>query len=215
MEKALTRKLVNIEVGTVVLQGDLTVPENALGLVLFAHGSGSSRLSPRNAFVAEVLNQGGLATLLFDLLTEQEDQTYANRFDIDLITTRLSGACSWASKQSEIRDLPVGYFGSSTGSAAALCSAAQAPETVRAVVSRGGRPDLVLECLSQVRAATLLIVGSNDRQVLELNEEAFRHLQCEKTLEIVQGAGHLFEEAGALETVARLARDWFVKHLGS
>lgn len=213
MERVLINKLVNIAVSSAVLHGDLVVPDRAEGLVLFAHGSGSSRLSPRNAFVASILNQGGLGTLLFDLLTEEEDQAYGNRFDIGLITTRLAETHAWVSKQPEIGNLAVGYFGSSTGSAAALCSAARAPESVKAVVSRGGRPDLALEYLSRVKAATLLIVGSQDRQVLELNEEALRHLECEKSLEIVPGAGHLFEEEGALETVAHLACDWFVRHL--
>jgi len=204
---------VRIQAGDVWLNGDLTLPDVVRGLVIFAHGSGSSRLSPRNRFVARELQKAGLATLLFDLLTELEDQDYENRFNIDLLTQRLILATRWASEQAETKDLQIGYFGASTGAAAALIAAADLPSVVRVVVSRGGRPDLAESRLGDVRAATLLIVGAADHPVIPLNESAFRRLNTVKRMDLVPGATHLFEEPGTLEEVARLARDWFREHL--
>lgn len=195
-----------------LLQGELDVPADARGIVLFAHGSGSSRFSRRNRQVAEYLQSEGLATLLFDLLTETEDLQYPNRFDIPLLARRLLSATQWVQQEPRARGLALGYFGASTGAAAALQAAAQLPE-VRAVVSRGGRPDLAMVHLAQVRAPTLLIVGGNDDTVLRLNREALAHLQIPKALEVVPGASHLFEEPGALEAVARHAADWFLQYL--
>jgi dienelactone hydrolase len=192
--------------------GWLAQPPAARGLVLFAHGSGSSRLSPRNRFVARRLQVCGLATLLFDLLTEAEDRVYENRFDIDLLADRLRAATDWARRQPELIGLPLGYFGASTGAAAALMAAAE-ETAVRAIVSRGGRPDLAMAVLPRVRAATLLIVGERDETVLALNRAAYARLAAPKSLEIVPGATHLFEEPGALERVAELAAAWFVRHL--
>jgi dienelactone hydrolase len=184
---------------------------------VFAHGSGSSRFSPRNRFVADVLEQAGLATLLMDLLTPQEeavDELTAHlRFDIGLLTARLVAASDWLTEQPDTRHLALGYFGASTGAAAALVAAAKRADLVRAVVSRGGRPDLAGPALPRVRAPTLLIVGSRDEEVIELNRAAFEQLRCEKLLEIVPGATHLFEEPRTLEKVAELARDWFVRYL--
>ncbi len=199
------------------LTGNLTLPPSATGIVLFAHGSGSSRHSPRNRAVAETLNRGGLATLLFDLLTSAEEQadrsTGQLRFNLPLLAERLIAATDWASHDARTAALPVGYFGASTGGGAALIAAAQRPEAVRAVVSRGGRPDLAAEALPHVQAPTLLIVGGYDPQVLELNLYALDQLRCRKQLETVPRAGHLFEEPGALEHVAELARSWFLQHL--
>jgi putative phosphoribosyl transferase len=197
------------------LPGDLTVPGGAAGIVLFAHGSGSSRLSPRNTSVAAVLNGAGLSTLLFDLLTPDEADDRAKVFDVDLLAKRLLLATGWVRRQSSIAPLPLGYFGASTGAAAALLGAADLGEGVAAVVSRGGRPDLAGLRLHDVVAPTLLIVGGRDRQVLELNRQAARLLRCPHGLVVVPGATHLFEEAGALERVAILARDWFRDHLVS
>jgi putative phosphoribosyl transferase len=197
--------------------GDLIIPRNAQAIVAFAHGSGSSRLSPRNQFVAGFLHRANLATLLLDLLTAEEEQidlpTRHLRFDIDLLATRLVQASRWLTDNSAVRNFPIGYFGASTGAAAALIAAAQLPEAVRAVVSRGGRPDLASTALPNVKAPTLLIVGGDDAPVIDLNERAFNELCCEKALEIVPGATHLFEEPGTLEQVARLAADWFRRHL--
>jgi putative phosphoribosyl transferase len=208
---------VQIHAGRAVLPGNLNIPENANALVLFAHGSGSSRHSPRNQFVARTLNDVGLATLLFDLLTQEEEaidtQTRELRFNIHLLAERLVHATKWAKQQEETRDLRIGYFGSSTGGAAALVAAVELPQDIGAVVSRGGRPDLAGEALPKVKAPTLLIVGGNDDIVIELNEQARDRMRCEVKLEIVPGATHLFEEAGALEQVATLASDWFVAHL--
>jgi putative phosphoribosyl transferase len=208
---------VQIHAGRAVLPGNLNIPENANALVLFAHGSGSSRHSPRNQFVARTLNDAGLATLLFDLLTQEEEaidtQTRELRFNIHLLAERLVHATKWAKQQEETRDLRIGYFGSSTGGAAALVAAVDLPEVIGAVVSRGGRPDLAGEALPKVKAPTLLIVGGNDDIVIELNEQARDKMRCEVKLEIVPGATHLFEEAGALEEVAELANDWFLLHL--
>jgi putative phosphoribosyl transferase len=200
------------------LEGDLVIPEKAAAVIAFAHGSGSSRHSPRNQYVARVLQQGGLATLLFDLLTAQEEridvQTAELRFDIALLARRLSEATAWLKKDKDTRGLLVGYFGASTGAAAALVAAAQHRGDVFAVVSRGGRPDLAGPCLPLVKASTLLIVGGEDTPVIAMNEDAFRQLRMEeKKLEIVPGATHLFEEPGTLEKVASLARDWFQREL--
>ena len=217
MEREETRP-VEVDVGEATLQGDLGVREGARGLVVFAHGSGSSRLSPRNRFVASVMRDGGLATLLFDLLTEDEERidlrTRELRFDIGLLGRRLIGAIDWVGRSGEIDSLAIGTFGSSTGAAAALIAAVERPDAVRAVVSRGGRPDLAMEVLDRVRAPTLLIVGARDHAVIPLNEKALTAMRCEKKLELVPGATHLFEEPGALDAVAGLARDWFVENLG-
>ncbi|MEW6692461.1 MAG: dienelactone hydrolase family protein [Pseudomonadota bacterium] len=194
-------------------EGLLGLPEHAIGLVLFAHGSGSSRLSPRNTQVASVLHEHGVATLLFDLLTAEEDRVYATRFDIALLSHRLLGATRWAQEQKETRGLPLGYFGASTGAAAALIAAATLGDTIRAVVSRGGRPDLAMPVLADVTAPTLLIVGGLDFPVIEMNEAAFRRLGGPKELRIIPGATHLFEEPGTLEQVADAAADWFTRHL--
>ena len=206
---------VSIQAGAVSLQGVLRLPAAASAVVLFAHGSGSSRLSPRNTFVAERLREAGLATLLLDLLTEDEEQydadTGALRFDIPLLTVRLVAATEWTLRQPRLQRLAVAYFGASTGAAAALAAAAQTPR-VTAVVSRGGRPDLAGPALSRVRAATLLIVGGDDTQVLSLNRKALRQLRCEAQLAVVPGATHLFVEPGTLEQVAALAADWFARY---
>jgi putative phosphoribosyl transferase len=208
---------VQIPAGRAVLSGNLTIPENAIELVLFAHGSGSSRHSPRNQFVARTLNRAGLGTLLFDLLTPEEEalDIYSgeHRFNIGLLAERLVHATKWAGQQEETRGLRIGYFGSSTGGAAALVAAAELPQDVGAVFSRGGRPDLAGDALPKVQAPTLLIVGGNDDIVIELNEMARDQMRCEVRVEIIPGATHLFEEAGALEHVAKLASDWFVLHL--
>ena len=210
---------IQIPAGRAVFSGNLTIPENAVALVLFAHGSGSSRHSPRNRFVARTLNRAGLGTLLFDLLTPEEEaldvHTREHRFNISLLAERLVHVTKWARQQQETRDLRIGYFGSSTGGAAALVAAAELPQDVGAVVSRGGRPDLAADALPRVQAPTLLIVGGNDDIVIELNEMARDQMRCEVRMEIIPGATHLFEEAGALEQVAKLASDWFVDHLGA
>jgi putative phosphoribosyl transferase len=207
-----------IPAGRAVLSGTLTIPENATALVLFAHGSGSSRRSPRNQFVARTLNRAGLGTLLFDLLTPEEEaldnHTREHRFNISLLAERLVHATKWGRQQEETRDLHIGYFGSSTGGAAALVAAAELPQDIGAVVSRGGRPDLAGTALAKVQAPTLLIVGGNDDVVIELNEMARDQTRCEVKLEIIPGATHLFEEPGTLEEVAKLASDWFVAHIG-
>lgn len=203
---------VAIPVGRVTLPGTLASPASPRGIVLFAHGSGSSRSSPRNRFVADVLVAAGLATLLFDLLTPAEDRTYANRFDIALLTTRLVGATAWLATEPTLATLPVGCFGASTGAAAALDAAAAAGTRVRAVVSRGGRPDLA-RALARVSAPTLLLVGGEDTEVIELNREAKARMRCLCEIAIVPGATHLFEEPGTLEAVAVAARDWFLRHL--
>jgi putative phosphoribosyl transferase len=214
----LEMRAVTIPAGQgIELAGDLAMPAEATGLVLFAHGSGSSRHSSRNRFVALELNRAGLATLLFDLLTEREEDeeryTRHLRFDINLLSRRLVAATDWDSGDAALHDLPVGYFGASTGAAAALVAAASRADRVRAVVSRGGRPDLAGDALPHVQAPTLLIVGGADEGVIELNQQARAALRCEKRLDIVPGATHLFEEPGALERVAALAREWFVRHL--
>lgn len=205
--------------GPVTVDGILGLPEQPRGVVLFAHGSGSSRLSPRNNAVADVLREAGLATLLIDLLTEEEEvhdaRTGELRFDIPLLAERLVGATRWLQGRPETAELPTGHFGASTGAAAALVAATEMPEAVGAVVSRGGRPDLAGDALERVKAPTLLIVGGLDHPVIEMNREALERLTGEKDLRIVEGASHLFEEPGTLDEVARLARDWLVTHLPS
>ncbi len=208
-----SESLVRIPVGSVKLEGTLSIPDGAEALVLFAHGGGSSRLSPRNNYVAQVLRKAGLATLLFDLLTEQEDRIYENRFDIPLIAKRLMSATQWIKTHSETEGMRIGYFGASTGAAAALQAAAEAGQDIGAIVSRGGRPDLAEPYLPSVHAPTLLIVGERDDVVIKLNKEAFQRITAEKDLVIVPGASHLFEEPGKLEDVARLATNWFTKYL--
>lgn len=205
---------VKIPAGSVELSGELVLPPEASGVVLFAHGSGSSRFSPRNTYVANVLQQHGIGTLLFDLLTREEDQDYAQRFDIDLLTQRLLAATNWLQKNPETKALKARYFGASTGAAAALQAAAKMQDAVAAVVSRGGRPDLAgAVALNQVTAPTLLIVGSADHGVIELNEQAYALMTCVKKLVLVPGATHLFEEPGTLEQVAQIAADWFLNCL--
>ena len=215
--QAVEQRLVQVPAGTVTLDGNLTLPEYAQAIVLFAHGSGSSRHSPRNRYVARVLNEAKLATLLIDLLTLHEEvidtRTAHLRFDIDLLAERLVDATDWLTQFPDTKHLPIGYFGASTGAAAALAAAAVRPDVIGAVVSRGGRPDLAGSALPRVRAPTLLIVGGDDRQVIELNRVALAQLRCEKQLVIVPAATHLFEEPGALDEVARLARDWFQRYL--
>jgi putative phosphoribosyl transferase len=210
-------RAVEVPAGPVELAGNLSVPEEAGGVVLFAHGSGSGRHSPRNRHVARTLEEAGLATLLIDLLTPDEEEADREsghlRFDVGLLARRLAGATHWLRQNPDTRDLPVGYFGASTGAGAALVAAAERPREVGAVVSRGGRPDLAGDTLPLVEAPTLLIVGSDDETVIRMNEEALGRLRAEKRLEIVPGAGHLFEEPGTLEEVARLAADWFTRHL--
>jgi len=209
-----------VQVGNnITLEGNLNIPENPRGVVLFAHGSGSSRHSPRNRFVAQVLHKAGFATLLIDLLTageeEQDWQTGHLRFNIDLLSQRVKGATNWLTVNPATANLKIGYFGASTGAAAALVAAAEHPLAVGAVVSRGGRPDLAGSSLTAVQAPTLLIVGSKDTQVIELNRMALSLLKGEKQIEIIPGATHLFEEPGALEQVAQLASQWFTRYLAS
>ena len=212
-------RIVRVPAGQAVLEGALAIPSGAEGVVLFAHGSGSSRHSPRNKYVADVLQRSRLATLLLDLLTPEEEavdlRTRHLRFDIDLLAQRLVSTTDWLARERNIDNLPIGYFGASTGGGAALVAAAQRPEAVSAVVSRGGRPDLAGDALPRVRAPTLLIVGADDAPVIGMNEDAMARMRSEVRLEIVEGATHLFEEPGALEKVARLARDWFVHYLAS
>lgn len=210
-------RLVRVTAGSVVLEGMLSVPTDTQGVVLFAHGSGSGRHSPRNQHVARVLREARLGTLLIDLLTVEEeriDQVTAHlRFDIGLLAQRLVGATDWLVREPSTSRLKIGYFGASTGGGAALVAAAERPGPVGAVVSRGGRPDLAGPALPRVQAPTLLVVGGNDGPVIRMNREALDQLQCEKSLEIVPGASHLFEEPGTLDQVAWLARDWFLRHL--
>ena len=217
MEIAAESVTLQIPAGEVTLTGDLAIPENARGLVLFAHGSGSSRQSPRNQAVAETLRNAGMATLLFDLLTPHEEAEDAYRghlrFDIGLLSRRLAIVTEEIADDPHSRNLGLGYFGASTGGAAALRAAAALASTIGAVVSRGGRPDLAGKALAHVKAPTLLIVGERDEDVLRLNERAYAQLRCEKSLAIVPHATHLFQEPGTLEEVARLAADWFRKHL--
>jgi len=208
-----TDTLVHIPVDGVDLEGALELPAGAPGLVVFAHGSGSSRRSPRNNYVAGVLRERGLGTLLFDLLTESEDRVRENRFDIELLTDRLVAVTEWLGTREDTRGLPVGYFGSSTGAAAALRAAARLPDAVDAVVSRGGRVDLAADVLEYVEAPTLFVVGGADTEVLALNRDAHARLTCETELHVVPGAGHLFEREDELEEVAEVAADWFADAL--
>ncbi|MGV2829595.1 dienelactone hydrolase family protein [Myxosarcina sp. GI1(2024)] len=214
---SIEERSVEIASGHINLEGNLKLPEAARGLVLFAHGSGSSRHSPRNRYVADVLNQGRFATLLLDLLTPEEEredsQTGHLRFNITFLAERLITATEWLAQNRDLADLNVGYFGASTGAAAALVAAARRPQAVKAIVSRGGRPDLAKEALAEVRSPTLLIVGGNDTPVIEMNRSAIAQLQIETQLEIIPRATHLFPEPGALEEVARLAREWFERYL--
>ena len=214
----LEAREVRIPAGQAALAGTLALPAEATGIVLFAHGSGSSRHSPRNIYVAKELGRAGIATLLFDLLTRSEEEvdrhTAEHRFDIDLLAERLAQGTRWISTQEDLRDLRVGYFGASTGSAAALVAASTLDRRIDAIVSRGGRPDLAGSAvLARITAPTLFIVGGNDEVVLELNGRAYQQLSCKKHLSIVPGASHLFEEPGTLEAVAHLASNWFAEHL--
>lgn len=201
-----------IPLGNIELRGDLILPHQAHSLVIFAHGSGSSRLSPRNQMVAEYLNSNGIATFLFDLLTDEEDRDYANRFNIALLAERLKNTTKWLIEKKECEGLRTGYFGASTGAAAALMAASDLPG-IAAIVSRGGRPDLAMQVLPYIQAATLFIVGHLDTDVLKLNQQAYKNLNCVKELEVIAGATHLFEEKGAMEKVCVLAASWFEMHL--
>jgi len=211
------RNEVKIPSGEATIKGNLQVPQNAKGIVLFAHGSGSSRFSPRNTYVAGLMNKRSIATLLIDLLTSEEEivdeVTGQYRFDIDLLAKRLLDSTNWLRGHSAAKNLTIGYYGASTGAAAALIAAANLPEDIKAVVSRGGRPDLAAKHLLKVKAPTLLIVGGNDAEVLELNKQALQLINVEKKLAVVPGATHLFEEPGKLQEVSNLAIDWFIKHL--
>lgn len=200
---------VSMKLDDVTLEGIINVPANAEGIVIFVHGSGSSRLSRRNNFVAEVLNENKLGTLLFDLLTETEDKVRENRFDLDKLTRRLTAGTNWLKAKQEYEDFPLGYFGASTGSAAALKAAARFGNEIKAVVSRGGRPDLAMEELPAVTAPTLLIIGGLDEQVIDLNKQAYEKLTSKRRMEIIPGASHLFEEPGKLRKVAELSTEWF------
>ncbi len=204
---------VTIPINGTAIKGDLSIPDQAAGIVVFSHGSGSGRFSPRNRFVAEELQKAGLATLLLDLLTEEEDKIYENRFNIDLLTDRLLSAINWLKDQESTKNLGVGLFGASTGAASALRVAGFLGPKIKAVVSRGGRPDMAMDNLEKVVSPTLLIVGGEDEVVIQLNQEAFEKLNVVKGLEIIPGATHLFEEPGMLEKVANLAADWFKKYL--
>lgn len=203
----------DIPLSGVTLKGDLILPENATGIVLFSHGSGSSRLSPRNRMVAELIQQQNIGTFLFDLLTDEEDEMYENRFNIDLLSDRLIETTQWIMEQDSTSKLPIGYFGASTGAASALRAAAHFKEKIKAVVSRGGRPDLAITELPQVTAPTLLIVGNLDTPVITMNKMALEKLKSIKELDIVSGATHLFEEPGKLQEVAGLAINWYKKYL--
>ena len=211
---ARKERLVKIPMGREGLEGNLVLPAGPSGMVLFAHGSGSGRFSPRNQFVAQSLTEAGLGTLLIDLLTEEEAQDRVKVFDIDLLAGRLQLAADWLRREAVTATLPLGLFGASTGAAAALVAAVRQPETIAAVVSRGGRPDLVMDELSEVQAPTLLIVGGHDDVVLQLNREALSFLRCPKKLAVIPRATHLFPEPGALEEVSRLAKEWFCQYLG-
>ncbi|GAA4946279.1 hypothetical protein GCM10023314_19470 [Algibacter agarivorans] len=208
-------KSISIPLKDVILLGEICIPQKAIGLVIFSHGSGSSRLSPRNKYVAKILQEKGLATLLFDLLTKEEDTVYENRFNIELLTKRLIEVTKWVKNQSETSNFPIGYFGASTGAASALKAAANLKSDIAAVVSRGGRPDLAMEDLKKVTAPTLLIVGGDDTIVIKLNKEAYQKLQCERSLEIIPNASHLFEEKGKLEKVAIQSAKWFVEKINA
>jgi putative phosphoribosyl transferase len=204
---------IDIPLTSVTLKGDLVIPENATGIVVFSHGSGSSRFSTRNRMVAELIQKQNIGTLLFDLLTEEEDEIYENRFNIDLLVSRLIETTEWLMDYKEVKFLPIGYFGASTGAASALRAAAYFGNTIKAVVSRGGRPDMALSALHQVMASTLLIVGGMDVPVIGMNKMAFDELQSVKEMKIIHGATHLFEEPGKLQEVANLAIIWYKRHL--
>lgn len=215
--KKIPKKAVRISMDHIILDGDLAIPLAAQGVVVFVHGSGSSRFSPRNRFVAQYLQRDGLATLLFDLLTHTEEEidnyTMKLRFDIGLLAGRLAAVTAWLASQKETRNLDIGYFGASTGAAAALLAETRNPAAVHAIVSRGGRPDLARQALRQVQAPTLLIVGGEDHQVILLNEQALDQLSATKKMVIIPGATHLFEEPGTLESAAQLASQWFRQYL--
>ena len=208
----MSENIIHVPIEGLELEGDLQIPKKAKGLVIFAHGSGSSRKSVRNNFVAEVVRKAGMATLLFDLLTEEEDMIYENRFNIPLLAQRLKTATDYIKRQAETEKLKLGYFGASTGAAAAIIAAAERDD-INAVVSRGGRPDMAGEHLDKIKCPTLLIVGGNDDIVIELNDKAFSLMHCEKELKIIPGATHLFEEEGTLEEAAKLATNWFKKYM--
>jgi len=209
-----TEEVVRIPSGSVMIEGGLGLPRVPRGVVLFAHGSGSNRHSPRNGYVAEALRDAGLATLLIDLLTPEEEQFYESWFDVEVLEQRMLAATRWLRTDERTRALPIGYFGSSTGASAALSAAAEEGASIRAVVSRGGRPDLAPHAWPRVQSPTLFIVGGDDAGIVDLNRDAHDALSCEKQLAIVPGASHLFEEPGALDEVARLSARWFAKHLG-
>lgn len=212
-ESSRINKSITIKLADVELEGKLVVPEKAIGLVIFSHGSGSSHHSPRNNFVAVLLQQKGLATLLFDQLTEEEANNAENRLNIDLLTTRLINVTKWIQQQEETKHLSIGYFGASTGAASALRSAAILGDQIKAVVSRGGRPDMALQDLTMVNAPTLLIVGGLDVEVIIQNERAYQKLNCTRNLKIIPNASHLFEEAGKLQEVAHITSNWFKENL--
>ncbi|NER16799.1 dienelactone hydrolase family protein [Spongiivirga citrea] len=213
MQISIEHTTIDIELKDVKLKGEWSIPINAIGLVIFSHGSGSSRLSPRNRYVAQYLQENGLATLLFDLLTEEEDSVYENRFNIQLLTKRLINVTQWMETYNEVHNLPIGYFGASTGAASALRAAAALKGEIRAVVSRGGRPDLALDVLDKVTASSLFIVGGNDTAVIELNKKAYQKLTCDRSLKIIANATHLFEEKGKLEEVAAISANWFAEKM--
>lgn len=212
-ERKEINKIVNIKVDSMFIEGELIIPENAVGLVLFAHGSGSSRFSPRNNFVAQILQDGKLATLLVDLLTREEDLNYESRFNINLLSERLIKITNWLKENKETKDFKIGYFGASTGAAAAIKAAATEKDNVSAIVSRGGRVDLAEQQLQEIKAPILLIVGGNDDFVIEINEHALKKINSTKKLSIIPNASHLFEEPGTLEEVANQSTEWFLKYL--
>lgn len=211
MPKDKIEKTVNIKVDSKTIQGELTIPEESQGLVLFAHGSGSSRFSPRNIYVARILQQNNLATFLVDLLTKEEDLKYENRFNIDLLAKRLVHITKWLKQNEETKELKIGYFGASTGAAAAVIAAVEEKNNVSSIVSRGGRVDLAASQLPEIESPLLLIVGERDDFVLEVNEEALKKLNCTKKISIIPGATHLFEEPGTLDEVAKITTEWFLK----
>lgn len=206
---------IHLPIDSILLEGFLHIPKKPQGIVLFVHGNGSSHLSSRNNFVAKILNQSHLATLLIDLLSPEEDQIYENRFDMDLITKRVTQIIAWIQQDPKLKSLSLGLFGASTGAAAALMTAAKNTQNIQAIVSRGGRPDLAFQELKHVKSPTLFIVGENDFSVLKWNQEAYNEISCEKKLEVIHGATHLFEEPGCLEHVASLATKWFTQYLTS
>ena len=208
------KKIVNIKVNSISIEGELNIPENALGIILFAHGSGSSRFSPRNNYVAQVLQESKLATLLVDLLTKEEDLNYESRFDINLLTKRLIKITDWLKETEETKNLKIGYFGASTGASAAI-KASAAENNVSAIVSRGGRVDLADQQLSEIKTPILLIVGENDDLVIKINEYALKKINCMKELSLIPNASHLFEEPGTLEEVAKQAKEWFIRFLAA